>query len=327
VPYILPLPGIEKVPVLTSDDVMKLTEQPRALLVQGAGFIGLELSQFFARIGTRVLLVNRSPLLSHLDPECGAELARAFGDESRLELAVPGAIEDLRPTDSGLVARVQSGETTREFEADALLMTTGRRPALEELGLEQVGLAPSPGGIGHDDGMRTSNPRIWVAGDTTGRYQLLHLAVQEGRAAGHNAAGGSPEKRVDYRLKMSVVFTEPPYAEVGLSEAEARGEGREMLTGRASFPHTGRAITMETNHGLWKLFADPGGEILGSAILGPRADDLIHEVALMMRYGASFEDFPDLPWYHPTLSEVVLGLGRDLCRQRGDRALPPGAPS
>jgi dihydrolipoamide dehydrogenase len=85
---------------------------------------------------------------------------------------------------------------------------------------------------------------------------------------------------------------------------------------------------METRHGLWKLLADPaGGRILGSAILGPRADDLIHEVALMMAYGATFDDFPDLPWYHPTLSEVMLNLGRDLTRQRGDRRLPPGAPN
>jgi pyruvate/2-oxoglutarate dehydrogenase complex dihydrolipoamide dehydrogenase (E3) component len=325
-PHFLPLPGIDAVPVLTSDDVMQLKEQPRVLLVQGAGFVGLELSQFFARIGTRVLLVNRSPMLSHLDTECGEELGRALGEE--LELAVPGAIEELRGTGSGLVARVRAGGATREVEADALLMATGRRAALDDLGLEQVGLEPSPVGLGHDDRMCTANPRVWVAGDATGDNQLLHVSAQEGRAAGHNAAGGRPEKRIDRRLEMFVVFTDPPYAQVGLTEAVAREQGREVLIGRAHFPGTGRAITMETRHGLWKLLADPaGGRILGSAILGPRADDLIHEVALMMAYGAKFDDFPDLPWYHPTLSEVMLNLGRDLTRQRGDRRLPPGAPN
>ena len=120
VPTQLPIPGVERVPVLTSDDVMELKCQPSALLVHGAGPVGLELGQFFARIGTEVLLVNRSPLLSKIDSEAGEELARALRDEPRLQLALPGRIDQLRPDGEGLVARVTTGGGEREFRADAL---------------------------------------------------------------------------------------------------------------------------------------------------------------------------------------------------------------
>lgn len=310
-PFILPLPGIERVPVWTSDDVMRLESPPEALLVQGAGPIGLELSQFFARIGTRVLLVNRSPLLSHYDAECGAELTHALLDEPRFELAVPGRIAELTADGSGLRARIVSGDETREFRADALLMAAGRRAAIGDLGLEHAGIDAPWGLIEYDAHMRTSNPRVFVAGDATGRYQILHLANQEGRVAGSNAAGVEPAREMDYRLEMSVIFTEPTFAQIGLTEAGARASGRDPLVGRARFPETGRAITMGVEHGLWKLIADrDDGEILGSTILGPRADDLVHLIATLMKFHGSVDDILELPWYHPTLSEVMLDLAR-----------------
>jgi pyruvate/2-oxoglutarate dehydrogenase complex dihydrolipoamide dehydrogenase (E3) component len=273
VPSMLPIPGLERVPVLTSDDVMRLTSQPRALLVQGAGPIGLEMAQFFARIGTRVLLVNRSPLLSHFDADCGEELGRALGEEENLDLAIPGRIDRLEPNGSGLVASVRAGGESFEYEADGLLMATGS-------------------------------------------HQILHLANQEGAVAGHNAAGADPEELMDYRLEMAVVFTDPPFARVGATVDEARLEGWDVVTGSVRFPETGRAITMSVRHGLWKLYAcRETGEILGSSILGPRADDLIHLIATLMAYRANVSRIFELPWYHPTLSEVILNIARDVQTQ------------
>ena len=323
VPTMLPIPGLDRVPVMTSDDVMRMTDQPRALVVQGAGPVGLELAQFFARVGTRVLQVNRSPLLSRFDADCGEELFRALADEENLELAVPGKIEKLEPRGSGLVATVQAGGRTCEYEADALLMAAGRHAALEDLGLEQAGVNFAGGHVEHDAGMRTSNPAIYVAGDATGSHQILHLANAEGSVAGRNAAGGEPESRMDYRLKMAVVFTDPPFAHVGATETEARREGREVVAGSVRFPETGRAITMSVRHGLWKLYADrENGEILGSSILGPRADDLVHTVATLMAYRADVDRVLELPWYHPTLSEVILNVARDAARKISET---PGA--
>jgi len=333
VPASIPIPGVEDVPVITSDDVMRLESQPRSLVVQGAGPIGLELAQFFARIGTRVLLVNRSPLLSHSDLECGEELRRALLDEPNFELAVPGKIEQLRPNGEGLVASVRRGDqNTIEFEADALLMATGRWASLDDLGLEHVGIVPQGRILEHDATMRTSNPSVYVAGDATGSYQVLHLSNQEGSVAGHNAAGREPPQQMDYRLNMAVIFTDPPYATVGLSQTTATREGRDVVVGRAVFPETGRAVTMNARHGLWKMLADRStGEILGSSILGPRADDLIHLISMAMHHRSTAAEICALPWYHPTLSEVILNVGRDIagqleidCTVPGAETLPPG---
>jgi pyruvate/2-oxoglutarate dehydrogenase complex dihydrolipoamide dehydrogenase (E3) component len=318
-PTYLPLPGLDRVPVWTSDEVMRLEARPESLLVQGAGPIGLEMSQFFARIGTRVLQVNRSPFLFHIDPECGEELGRALAEEPNLELAVPGCIENLEPAGEGLLARVRSGDRVFEYEADALLMAAGRHAALEDLGLEHVGLAAEGGCLEHDDHLRTTNPEIYVAGDATGSYQILHLANQEGDVAGHNAGGGRPERTMDYRLKMTVIFTDPPFAHVGFTESEARLGGWDLVAGRARLAETGRAITMSVDHGIWKLYAcRSSGEILGSSILGPRADDLVHIIATLMHYRAGVEQILELPWYHPTLSEVMLNVARDAMGQVSD---------
>lgn len=308
-----PIPGIENVPTINSDDVMEMDSPPAALVVQGAGPIGLELSQFFTRIGTEVLLVNRSPLLARHDPEAGTELTRALEQEPRLELAVPGRIEELRAEGGGLVARVRSGDRIREHRADALLVATGRRAALDDLGIEHVGLRPVDGRLEHDPAMRTSNLDVFVAGDATGSDQVLHRANLEGTVAGHNAAGALPQKRIDERLKMSVIFTDPPYARIGMSQREARDAGLEVAAGVARFPETGRAITMNVSHGLWTVFMERGTcRIVGSSILGPRADDLIHLIAVMMQCGMGADEIHSLPWYHPTLSEVMLNVARDL---------------
>ena len=316
VPASLPIPGLDDVPVWTSDDVMQLTTAPQRLIVQGAGPIGLELAQFFARIGTQVLLVNRSALLSKMDAESGVELRAALDEEPNLRIVVPGRIERLVRDGNGLRAVMAAGDESLEESADALLMAVGRDSAYDGIGLESVGLRVDGGGLAHDDHMRTANPDIYVAGDVTGRDQILHLANEEGRIAGHNATGGSP-RALEGRLKISEIFTDPPFAVVGLSEQAARGHGLDIVVGRERFPETGRAITMGARHGLWKLIADrKSGEILGSSILGPRADDLIHVLSTLMRYRGTAADILDLPWYHPTLSEVLLNVARDIEKQR-----------
>ncbi|MDH3786572.1 MAG: FAD-dependent oxidoreductase, partial [Acidobacteriota bacterium] len=188
-PTVVPLPGIDEVPVWTSDDVMELTRQPESLVVFGAGAIGLELAQFFAEIGTRVLVVNRSPLLRRYDLEAGRELRAALGKLDELHFAIPGTIERLRREGDGLIAQVSTDDGSMEWTADALVMAAGRRPMIDGLGLDEVGVVVKDGRIRHDATMQTDNPRIYVAGDVTGELQILHLANDEGATAGHNAAG------------------------------------------------------------------------------------------------------------------------------------------
>jgi pyruvate/2-oxoglutarate dehydrogenase complex dihydrolipoamide dehydrogenase (E3) component len=310
----IPVPGIEHVSVLTSDSIMKMREQPETLVVQGAGPIALEMALFFARIGTKVLLVNRSRLLKLYEEEFSEEMKAALSSEANLEVRAPGQISSITPVNGACLFQGESEEGPFQFEASHLVMAVGREAALENLGLEHAGVKVERKSIVRDLAMQTSNPDVYVAGDATGDYQILHLANQEGAVAGHNAATGEPARQVDYRLNMSVIFSDPPFATVGMSALELENAGRKFVTGTANFPETGRAITMSVEHGIWRLYADAtSGEILGAVILGPHGDDLVHIVSTMMYYNGTAHDILNgMPWYHPTLSEVIMNLAREI---------------
>jgi pyruvate/2-oxoglutarate dehydrogenase complex dihydrolipoamide dehydrogenase (E3) component len=322
-PWAPPIPGLADVAHLTSDTLMGLREQPRSLVVLGAGAIGLEFAEFFSKLGTRTLLVNRSPLLSHHCLDTGEELRRALEDEPSLELLVPGRVLQVGRDGGGIRFRLSGPDGEAEHRAEAFLVATGRAPDLAGLGLQHLGLALEGGRLPTDRGLRSPHPRVWVAGDATGSHQVLHLANEEGRVAGHNAALGVNEREMDYRLDMECIFTDPPFAHVGLTPVRAEEQGRAVVWGDARFSETGRAITMGVRHGLWRLLVDPGTrEIVGTTILGPRADDLVHLVVLLMHRRARVDEILELPWYHPTLSEVMLNVARAAIA-RLDGAAPP----
>ena len=328
VPAVPAVPGIREVPFMTSDDVMRLTEPPASLVIQGAGPVGLELGQFFARMGAPTTLVNRSPVCSKVDADCSAEMTRVLNDEENFTLHAPGRILSVGPSGSRLRFEIESGGRSFKHDAAAFLVATGRNAAVDGLGLERAGVEMEQGRIRRDAAMRTSNPAVFVAGDATGDHQILHLANQEGRVAGHNVAGGRPGKMMDYRLKMSVIFTDPPMACVGMNEKEAAAAGRTTLTALKRIPSQGRAITMEARHGIFKVVADAQScEILGAQILGPRADDLIHVISAIMHYRGKVQDLAAMPWYHPTLAESLIEIARKFAAQVPGCEAPPAPPA
>ncbi|MEM7203691.1 MAG: FAD-dependent oxidoreductase [Planctomycetota bacterium] len=311
----LEIPGIDEVPQFTSDDAMRLEEQPPSVIVVGTGAIGLELAQFFARLGTPTTLVSRRPLLARIDPLLSEEAHKAVDAEPNLELLCPyRPVRALRDGDE-VVLELDGPEVGRSVRAAVLLQAIGREPALDGLGLETAGIAVDANGPVAGDDLRTTNPRVFVAGDARGKRLLLHVANWEGRVAGLNAAEPGATHALDERLDVDVIFIDPPMASVGLTEAAAKERDLPVITASARFAETGRAITQDVTHGAWKIVAAPSGEILGSQILGPRADDLIHTVAAVMYYRGTAADLLEMPWYHPTVSEVLLGLARDLQKQ------------
>ncbi len=320
VPSAIPIPGLENVKVLTSDDVMKLREQPESLVVQGAGPIAIEMALFFARIGTKVLLVNRSRCLKLHDPDIGAEMKAALRSEKNLEVYAPSRITAIEKGNGSARFQGESDDGPFEFRAAHLLMAVGRKAALEGIGLEHTGVQVRRGRILHDPFMRTDDPAVYVAGDATDDYQILHIANQEGAVAGFNAASEEPDRRIDYRLKMSVIFSDPPLASVGRNGMELEAAGKKYVTGSARFPETGRAITMGVEHGIWRMYADAAtGEILGSVILGPNADDIIHVISTLLFYRGKAQDILNgMPWYHPTVTEVILNLAREIVSKLED---------
>lgn len=315
VPSIPPLPGVQDVPYWTSDDVLRLKERPESAIVVGSRAIGLELSQFLSRMGTRVTLVSRSRLCSWADPMITEEMERVIADEPNLELMAPAPPGRVEKVDGGIRLHIGTNEK-RRVEAEVIVLATGRRAALDGLGLESAGVAVEGGRVVCGRDMRTTNPTVFVAGDASGDKQLLHVANWEGRAAGLGAAQVPGEHEVEQRLNMGVVFSDPPLAALGLNEAEARKQGLDVVTASLKFPETGRAITMDVEHGAAKLVADAKtGEILGAQLLGPRADDVIHVLAGIMYYRGTAAQMLEMPWYHPTISEVLLSLARDVQKQ------------
>ena len=310
VPSVPPIPGLGDVPYMTSDDIVRLTECPESILAVGSGAVGLELCQFLARLGTRVTLVSRRRVFERIDPILADEMEKVLSSEPDLELFQPIRPVGVRRQAGSVECDLENG---RRVVADALLLATGRSAVLEGLGLEAAGVEVRDHRVVCGDDMQTSNRRVFVAGDATGEEMILHVASQEGRVAGVNAAAGECVERVDRRLHMRVVFTDPPLATLGLTEPQARQQGRSIVTSRIFFPETGRAITQDVQHGLCKLVADTDrGEILGAQILGPRADDLIHTLAAVLYYRGTASDMLAIPWYHPTLSEVFFSLAREI---------------
>lgn len=308
-----PIAGIEEVPYWTSDDVMALTEQPDSVAVIGTGAIGLELAQFLARMGTRVELVSRRAVFTDWGPSVVEETEAFLRDEPRLTNHAPGTPKSVRMDDGGVVLEIEKASGMETVRADHLLVATGRHAAVEELQLDLAGVEVERGRVKASPQMQTTNPKIFVAGDATGERLLLHVANWEGTTAGQGAVGMTEVAPVEDRLHMAVVFTDPPLAGVGMTEDQAEQEGIATITAEARFPSTGRAITMDVAHGVMRLVARAyNGEILGAQILGPRADDLIHVVSSVMYYHGTAADMLQMPWYHPTLSEVLLSLAREL---------------
>ena len=305
------LPGIESVPLMDSDGIMAMTTRPASVVVMGSGAIGLEFAQFFARLGTRTELVSRRRVFIDIDPVIAGEMEAVLKDEPNLTGHHPAPPKAVRAGGEGVVVELESGA---EITAEKLVIATGRRPDIAGLGLEAAGIEVLQNGqLATGPDMATTNPRVFVAGDASGDRLLLHVANWEGAVAGNGAAQVPGEHHVEERLHMSVVFSDPPLATIGMNETEARAAGLQVVTASVRFPETGRSITMDVEHGAGKLVARADtGELLGAQLFGPRADDIVHTISAVMAYRGTAADMLKMPWYHPTVSEVLLSLAREL---------------
>jgi pyruvate/2-oxoglutarate dehydrogenase complex dihydrolipoamide dehydrogenase (E3) component len=278
-----PIAGLADADPLTSETLWSLTEQPGTLLVVGGGAIGCELAQSFARLGTRVVLIEAAPrLLLREDVEIGAAMADILAAD-KVELHIGVAIERFDQVEG--VARVHLAGS-RSIAFDRVLVATGRRPRVTGFGLEELGLLED-GSLVVDERLQTRLPSIHAAGDVIGQLQLTHAAGHYAWYATVNALfGGLRSWSVDVSVVPAVVYTDPEVARVGLSEAEAAEQGIAYEVTRFELAELDRAIADEANHGFVKVLTVPGKDrILGATILGARAGDLLAEITLAMRHG------------------------------------------
>ncbi len=317
-PAVPAIPGIETVPHLTSTTALDLERLPRSLLIIGGGYIGTELAQMFARAGVKVTLVCRSRLLPEAEPEISAALTGYFADEGISVL--PGiAYRAIRGTEGGVSLIVTRNGQETVIDADQVLVTTGRTPNIEGLGLSEHGIAVSPkGGIVVDDRMRTTRSGVYASGDVTGRDQFVYMAAYGAKLAAKNALNGD-SLRYDNSAMPAIVFTDPQVASVGLTEAAAREAGHVVRVSMIGLDRVPRALAARDTRGLIKLVADAdSGRMLGAHVLAPEGADSIQTAALAIRQRLTVEDLAETIFPYLTTVEglklAALGFAKDIAK-------------
>jgi dihydrolipoamide dehydrogenase len=303
------IPGfkIDQGRIIDSTGALALGAVPPRLIVIGGGYIGLELGMCYAKFGSKVTVVEALPrLLGTMDKDCVGVVERKL-KKMGVEVMVntkAKAWED-KGDRAVLSVELKDGKAAA-IDADKILLSVGRRPNSEDLGLEQAGVAVAKGFIVADDHLRTNVPGIYAIGDVIGGMMLAHKATKEGEVvaeiiAGHKAA-------FDVRAIPAVVFTDPEIASTGLTEDEAKAKGHaELKVGKFPFAALGRALSVNDTEGFVKVVADgKTGELLGVHIVGNGASDLISEASLGIEMGAMADDLRLTIHPHPTLSEGVM---------------------
>jgi len=311
-PVTPPLEGLESVPWLNYETVMQLRELPAHLLVLGGGYIGCEFGQMFRRFGAQVTLVDTGPhLLDREDPEISSALEAVFRDEGiGLEL---GAGAERVSGQAGRIALRLSGG--RELRGSHLLVATGRRANTDDLGCDAGGIALDPKGfIVADDEYRTSASGTYAVGDVIGQPQFTHTAWDDHRILFDLLLGRSRRRREGRQIPYTA-FTDPQVAGVGLTEREARERRIAYEMATMPFQEIARAVEIDEQAGILKVLLDPKTErVLGAAIVGSEAGELIHVFVTLMQSGATARAIVDAEFVHPTFAEGVQSLVMKLQR-------------
>ncbi|MBI3879485.1 MAG: dihydrolipoyl dehydrogenase [Verrucomicrobia bacterium] len=300
-----PLPSLATAGYLTSDAALALPRAPKSLIVLGAGAVGAEFAQFFARFGTKVTLLQRSGhVLKDFDAEAGAVIEKVFRREG-LKLFTNTKLLGARRVKGGKEVTFAHTGKTRRVVAEEILFALGRVPNTTALRLDRAEVRTENGRILTNARMQTSAPHIFAAGDCASPYEIVHLAVMQGEIAAHNITTPRRPRAMDYRLLINVVFTDPQIATVGLTEKEARARGVKYLTASYPFHDHGKSMIMEALDGFVKLLCDPRtGEILGGCCTGPIGGELIHVIVAAMARRMTVRELAAMPHYHPTLAEI-----------------------
>ena len=301
----LPIEGAHGEGVVTSTEMLNLSQVPQRLCIIGGGVIGLEFASIFNAFGSKVTVVEYcKEILPAFDRDIAKRLRTSLKKQG-INFKTGCAVSAIRTEADGKVVEYIEKETTKQEVCDLVLMAVGRGANLSSLNLDDIGIAYTPKGITVNENMQTSLPHIYAVGDINGLCQLAHAATFQSYRALNHILG--KEDCIDFGIIPAAVFTTPEVATVGLSEEDAEAQGIPYSTRKAFYRANGKALAMGAEDGIVKILADEEGRILGCHILGEHAADLIHEAAALMKSGAPLHTLADSIHAHPSLSEILLG--------------------
>jgi mercuric reductase len=307
-PSVPPIKGIEHVDYLTNNEALSLKEKPSSMIVIGGRALGLEFAQMYARFGTKVTLLQRSErIIPDQEPEISDALARYLSEDG-IEIVTGVNIQEVHQKNgSKFVKAAIRNEKEQMFEAEQVLLATGRKPNAADLHLENAGVKTSKdGAIIVNSEMRTSAPHIWAGGDVVGEPMLETLAAKAGATAAENALAGS-HKKIDLLTVPSAIFTSPQVASVGLTEEVMMEKYGYCSCRTLSMKEVPKGLTVNDTKGLIKMAVDPkkNNRIVGVHILSSIAADMIHEAVMAVKYRLTIDDITDTVHVFPTMSEAI----------------------
>ena len=305
-PFIPDIPGLEGVPYLTSDQALRLPQQPRRLAIVGGGYIAAELAHFFGALGTEVTIIQRRPLMLRGEDE---QVARRFTEvyQRKFNLLLNAQATRAYRQGSEVVLAVSANGDTTPVVVDALLLATGRIPNTDLLEVASTGVeVDSRGFVKTDEYLETGESGVWALGDIVGKYLLKHSANLEAAYVANNLFNPQHKVPVDYTAMPHAIFASPQVGAVGLTEQEAREQGIPYVAATYDYLNTAYGSSIDDRDGFVKVLAAPeGGEILGCHIIGTDASILIQELANAMRLRLNTDAITGSIYVHPALPEVV----------------------
>lgn len=307
-----PIPGLESVPYLTDSSIMEVDFLPEHLLLIGGSYIGLEFAQIYRRFGSRVTVIETAPRLIPREDEDVSQAVREILEKEGIRVITSAPDYAVRGSEGRVHLETGDGEPAK-VEGSHLLIGVGRIPNTDDLGLDKAGVETDEAGyIRVDDTLRTNVEGIWALGDCNGRGAFTHTSYNDFQIVAANLLEGG-SRRVSDRIPAYALYIDPPLARVGMSEAEVRASGRKALI--ATMPMTGvaRARERSETEGFMKVLVDAESEeILGAALLGIEADEVIHLILDVMYAGKPYTLIRDAMHIHPTVSELIPTLLEEL---------------
>ncbi|WP_197051371.1 dihydrolipoyl dehydrogenase [Caloranaerobacter azorensis] len=303
----LPIPGIDIENVIYSDEALELKELPNKLIIVGGGVIGMEFAFIFANFGVDVTVIEYlDEVLANLDEDIIKEISKIASNKG-IKIHTGAKVEEIIKSEDGqcIVSFIKDNEK-KYVTAEKVLMAVGRVPNFDGLDIEKLGIELNDNGRGIkvNDKMETNIPGIYAIGDVTNKIQLAHVASHQGIIAVKNIMGETCE--MDYECVPSAIFTDPEIAVVGINEKIAEKEGIEIEVGKFPFVANGKALTLGESEGFIKIIKEKAtGKVIGGAIIGAHATDLIAEITLAIKNGLTAEQIVETIHAHPTTAEVI----------------------